>query len=205
MTDLRIATPCHESWDGMSRQPHGRHCAACDQTVVDLGGLATEAFTPALQAVHERIAAGGCVCIRAPVDAQGRLQGRAPRRRRRLLLTNGLAGITAVALAGCQGSGPDVAMPAATTTTTQDTTASPSITPRALPAQVQPGLPSTSHDRLQQDDTSSNENSIGIAVITTAPSPQPPRRMGTWTMLLGECSSIPVTKPAEPPLPHERL
>lgn len=32
---LRIAEPCHESWAAMTPTGPGRHCAACQQTVVD--------------------------------------------------------------------------------------------------------------------------------------------------------------------------
>jgi hypothetical protein len=32
---LQIAQPCHESWDAMTPTEGGRHCAACQKTVVD--------------------------------------------------------------------------------------------------------------------------------------------------------------------------
>lgn len=34
-TTLRIANPCHESWAAMTPTSTGRHCAACQKTVVD--------------------------------------------------------------------------------------------------------------------------------------------------------------------------
>lgn len=34
-TTLRIASPCHESWEAMTPTAIGRHCAACQKTVVD--------------------------------------------------------------------------------------------------------------------------------------------------------------------------
>ena len=34
-TTLRIASPCHESWAAMTPAGPGRHCAACQKTVVD--------------------------------------------------------------------------------------------------------------------------------------------------------------------------
>jgi hypothetical protein len=34
-TTLRIASPCHESWAAMTPTSTGRHCAACQKTVVD--------------------------------------------------------------------------------------------------------------------------------------------------------------------------
>src|SRR5579872_2081793 len=34
--ELRIDSPCTESWDGMEPNQAGRHCLSCQKTVVDL-------------------------------------------------------------------------------------------------------------------------------------------------------------------------
>lgn len=36
---LHIATPCHEDWAKMTLTGQGRHCAACQKTVVDFTGM----------------------------------------------------------------------------------------------------------------------------------------------------------------------
>jgi hypothetical protein len=101
MTTLRIASPCHESWDAMTPDRGGRHCASCDKTVVDVSAMAPAAARGFLD--HElpaRLGRGERVCVRAHADRSGRLLRPGVRRR---LLTNGLAGM--LALAGLAGLG----------------------------------------------------------------------------------------------------
>ena len=204
MTDLRITTPCHESWDGMSRRAAGRHCAECDQTVVDLSGLPPEQFAPAVTTIQERLAAGDRVCVRAPANDKGLVQAPLPRRRRRLLLTNGLAGIIAVTLAGCQGAGPDIvpssssssasARASSTTTTTTTTTV-----PRAAIPRVD--IPAPDRDTT----ASPPQQVMGLACPEPTPSQLPPRCV-QGRFVMGEVSATPPVQNVEPPpLPHERL
>jgi len=205
MTDLHIATPCHESWDGMAARPEGRHCTACEQTVIDLSRLAPEAFAPVLQRVQDRIAAGDRVCIRAPVDAQGVLQAPARRRRRRLL-ANGPAGIIAMALAGCQGSGPDLAAPAPPAPMTRTTAGPASIPSDARPSQGQPAIAPPDHVVLQPGAALPPDDSpSGSTVSSPGASPLVPPPAGRHYFRLGCCSSTPTVQPDEPPLPRERL
>jgi hypothetical protein len=58
-TVLQIPQPCHESWDAMTPATAGRHCAACQKTVVDFT-LKTDAEILAYLAK----AAGGRTCGR---------------------------------------------------------------------------------------------------------------------------------------------
>lgn len=106
MTTLRIASPCHESWDAMTPNRHGRHCAACDKTVVDVTALDPAPAREYLrQELPIRLARGERVCVRAHADRSGRLLRPGVTRR---LLTNGLAAVLAVTAAGFAGFGPDL-------------------------------------------------------------------------------------------------
>lgn len=104
MTSLRIADPCHESWDGMTPNREGRHCAACDKTVVDVTAMAPAAARAYLaQELPAKVQRGERVCVRAHADRSGRLLRGGVKRR---LLTNGLAAVLAMAMADYTGFGP---------------------------------------------------------------------------------------------------
>ena len=106
MTTLHIASACHESWDAMTPNHQGRHCASCDKTVVDVTALDPAPAREYLR--HElpiRLGRGERVCVRAHADRSGRLLRPGVTRR---LLTNGLAAVLAVAAAGFAGFGPDL-------------------------------------------------------------------------------------------------
>ena len=117
MTDLLIPKPCHENWDAMTPRDDGRHCASCSKTVVDLTGLDAEAGARALARIHAQVTAHAHICVRAPADAAGRIALPArlavvphyrprPSRSRRLL-TNGLAAVLAMVVAGDLASAAD--------------------------------------------------------------------------------------------------
>ncbi|MBF9141490.1 carboxypeptidase-like regulatory domain-containing protein [Hymenobacter properus] len=73
-TILHIPQPCHESWAAMTPAAQGRHCAACQKTVVDFTHK-TDAEILALLAG----AAGGRTCGRFAAGQLGRpLQRAAP-------------------------------------------------------------------------------------------------------------------------------
>jgi outer membrane protein OmpA-like peptidoglycan-associated protein len=74
MKALRLAKPCTEPWSSMERVANGRHCAACDKTVVDI----TRAT--AIQAAARALVFGDGVrfCGRAWVDRDGIVQHAAP-------------------------------------------------------------------------------------------------------------------------------
>jgi hypothetical protein len=102
---VRIPSPCHEDWNRMTPNERGRHCAACDKTVVDVTRMGPRGGGEYLRRLPAELAAGAKVCVHAHADARGRLLSPAQRR----LLTNGLAAVLAVAIAGCTGNGPQVA------------------------------------------------------------------------------------------------
>jgi hypothetical protein len=64
---LHIAQPCPESWAAMTPTSAGRHCAACQQTVVDFT-LKTDAEIVA----HLAQASRADVCGRLRTDQVGR-------------------------------------------------------------------------------------------------------------------------------------
>ena len=106
MTDLRIASPCHESWDGMTPDGRGRHCASCAKTVVDVTAMTPNAARAFVEGeLPARIARGDRVCVRAHADTRGRLLRPGVRR---YLLTNGLAAVLAMTVTGCGGEAPKV-------------------------------------------------------------------------------------------------
>jgi hypothetical protein len=109
---MRIAEPCHESWNQMQPVAAGRHCAACEQTVVDLTGLAPAERRMTLATIGQQVAAGRRVCVRGRVDRDGMLAGS------RRVLTGGMAAILAMTIAGCVGNGPDIQAPVAGATQT---------------------------------------------------------------------------------------
>ncbi|MCW3122320.1 MAG: hypothetical protein JWQ38_1812 [Flavipsychrobacter sp.] len=46
---IQIPKPCHESWDDMTPESNGRHCAQCSKTVVDFSGWGQEDILRYLQ------------------------------------------------------------------------------------------------------------------------------------------------------------
>ena len=99
MNPLRIAEPCHESCEAMTPDVRGRHCAVCAKTVIDVTAMApAERRAFIADELPARLARGERVCVRAHADARGRLLRPGARR---YLLTNGLAALLAVSMAGC--------------------------------------------------------------------------------------------------------
>ena len=68
LEDVRIATPCHVSWESMTGDERKRFCGACKLDVYDLSGL-TRAEAEAL--VFGRAAAGQRTCVRLWRRADG--------------------------------------------------------------------------------------------------------------------------------------
>lgn len=95
---LRIGSPCHEDWEAMAPTAHGRHCATCAKTVIDVAGMSPGEARHFLALLPERIARGDRVCVQAHTTADGRLRGASARR---YLLTNGMAAILAMSAFGC--------------------------------------------------------------------------------------------------------
>lgn len=99
---MKIATPCHESWDAMTAAEGGRHCDSCDRTVVDLTSLTPDqARVTFNHDLPQRAQAGERICVRARTDARQRLLSPTQR-----MLTNAFAGMLAVVTAGALGHGP---------------------------------------------------------------------------------------------------
>lgn len=46
---IQIPKPCHESWDQMTQDANGRHCASCCKTVIDFTGWQQEDILHYLQ------------------------------------------------------------------------------------------------------------------------------------------------------------
>src|SRR5690348_15086764 len=63
---LRIPTPCHENWENMHPNEKGRHCMACQKTVVDFT-LMSDA-----EIIHYFSKASGSVCGRVGSDQLNR-------------------------------------------------------------------------------------------------------------------------------------
>lgn len=102
---MRIATPCHEDWGLMDPRRSGRHCAACDKTVVDLAALTLAERRTRLAVIAGEVRAGRPVCVRGAVDRDGALAGS------RRALNGGMAMLLAMTMAGCMGDGPQLAHP----------------------------------------------------------------------------------------------
>lgn len=68
MGDISIASPCGESWEGMTPSGTGRHCAKCDKVVLDLTECTREQ-------AFERVI-GGRKCVRLMITADGRTRFR---------------------------------------------------------------------------------------------------------------------------------
>ncbi len=95
----------------------GRHCASCGKAVIDLTRMERSEAVRFLDQAADELRGGVRVCIRANVDRTGRV--RAPSNTRRLL-TNGLAAVIAMTLAGCHGDGLGLPAPTATAVGTTD-------------------------------------------------------------------------------------
>ena len=94
-----IGTPCHENWNCMTPNAEGRHCAACNLTVIDLTRLSPQARVTAMGTIRQRIIAGERVCVRGNLNRDGMLAGS------RRVLTGGMALMLAMTIAGCTGEG----------------------------------------------------------------------------------------------------
>lgn len=58
LEDLRIASPCHVSWDGMQGDDRVRHCGSCQKNVYDLSNMTRDDAEALLQKTEGR------VCVR---------------------------------------------------------------------------------------------------------------------------------------------
>lgn len=105
LADLRQATPCPASWEGMVGDDTVRHCALCEKNVYDFSGLTA---LEAAQLLHDR---EGDVCARLHRRRDGRLiladceVGR--RRRRRRVLAGAAASLVLGGAAALLSSGED--------------------------------------------------------------------------------------------------
>jgi hypothetical protein len=101
MGDLRVTfpKPCPEQWDAMTPTGCDRHCASCDQVVLDLAELT-------IAEVEDHIASGAEICVRAQIDARGQiaLKSNAWRDARRMFATVG-AGIGLLTSGGAAVAG----------------------------------------------------------------------------------------------------
>jgi hypothetical protein len=58
LEDIRIASPCHASWDGMKGDDRVRHCGSCQKNVYDLSNMSRDDAEALLQKTEGR------VCVR---------------------------------------------------------------------------------------------------------------------------------------------
>lgn len=58
LDDVRVASPCHVSWDGMTGDERARHCAQCDKTVYNLSAMTREEAETLL------LTREGSICVR---------------------------------------------------------------------------------------------------------------------------------------------
>lgn len=206
----RIAEPCHEPWDGMTPAGSGRHCAACDLTVVDLSAMPRAEARAWLQRQNRD---GGRACVRAPRGTDGRIALPPPARAR--LLTNALAAMLAMAAAGCTAgpaSGNHHGTPAEDATTS------------AHAATAKPSGPTATADELDAgtcEPVVEGPMTLSDPVPAGSPMPDPieaavPAGAGPKAepMLMGEMPAQPdpvhmlgrirlePTPPAEPAAPH---
>ncbi len=105
MIDLRIPSPCHEDWNAMSPDRHGRHCASCDRVVVDVAAMNGAEASVFLAGADAALARGERVCVHARLDTRGKVVVPSPSiaRGRARLLTNALAAMLAMSISGCAG------------------------------------------------------------------------------------------------------
>ena len=101
---MHIAKPCHEDWERMTAQDRGRHCDACDKTVIDVTAMTPGDSARYLSTLAEITATGQRVCVRAQVSKSGAIR---PNWSTQRLLTNGIAAVLAMTVAGCSGD-PDL-------------------------------------------------------------------------------------------------
>ncbi len=140
MIRFRIPSPCHQDWNVMIAAGRGRHCAACDKTVVDVAGMgAAEADSFLRLDLPERIARGERVCVHAHATGDGTVRRRPTRR---YLLTNGLAAILALAAFGCgsEEQGPSAPTAKSQKPASPEASAPSSPADRTLPDGVFPAL-----------------------------------------------------------------
>jgi hypothetical protein len=58
LPNMRVAAPCHASWDAMTGDDRARHCGECNQQVFNLSALTTEQAESLIREKH------GDLCVR---------------------------------------------------------------------------------------------------------------------------------------------
>jgi hypothetical protein len=94
LSNIQVASPCHESWDGMHGDGRVRFCNSCQKRVYNLSALSAEQATSVIRQ-HE-----GNLCVRLFLRRDGTvLTQDCPIGSRRLLVRASRFGKTASALA----------------------------------------------------------------------------------------------------------
>ncbi len=138
---VRVASPCHESWDDMSGDERARFCGRCEKSVFNLSGM-TAADAEELLAAH-----GTSLCVRFYRRPDGTVMtadcpvGRGHARKQTIVaaaLAGGVAAVTsglAVAAAlSISEAEPCVSVPAAIVETS--TMGTPALPPDLLPVEM---------------------------------------------------------------------
>jgi hypothetical protein len=185
---LRIAEPCHESWAAMTPAGPGRHCAACQKTVVDFTHKTDAEILATLRQ------AAGQTCGRLRPDQLSRplvAPTIAPRWRAWLGAALAVGGALGAGRAAAQGrqanyyAGPQPAASPA------DSAAHPEPSPRAAPAELSTVANGPATLRGTVTDAASRERLPGVTVLLKG------TNMGTSTDADGNFT-LPVPASAAP-------
>ncbi len=159
---IRIPQPCAESWDAMSPTDGGRHCAACQKTVVDF----TQKTDAEILATLRRAAGETCGRLRADqVERPLVVPTTAPRWRNWLGAALALAGILGAGRVAAQARANYYAGPQPLTSPTGNATPEPGPRPPGVPAEPTAATNGLATLRGTVTDSTTHEPLPGVTVL----------------------------------------